>query len=152
MNAITPCLWFAGDLGDALEFYPTVFADFVVHSVNSGPAGEVYTAEFELNGQRLIALNHPSDFRFNESMSLMISCADQAEVDHYWDGLIQGGKPSQCGWLVDRFGLSWQVVPTRLHDLLNDPDPARAQAAMNSMLSMTRLDIATLEAAAASAG
>ncbi|GGF33654.1 VOC family protein [Williamsia phyllosphaerae] len=149
MASITPSLWFNEDLEEALELYTSVFPDTTVHGVNrSSEDGPVLSAEFELVGQRFMALNYPSDFRFTEAVSLVISCADQAEVDHYWDQLVVGGEESQCGWLRDRFGLSWQIVPTRLYELLSDPDPARANGAIQAMLQMQKIVIADLEAGA----
>ncbi|MBJ7288779.1 VOC family protein [Williamsia sp.] len=149
MASITPSLWFNENLEEALELYTSVFADATVHGVNrSSPDGPVLSAEFELAGQRFMALNYPSDFRFTEAASLVISCADQAEVDHYWDQLVVGGEESQCGWLKDRFGLSWQIVPKRLYELLSDPDPTRANGAMQAMLQMRKIVVADLEAGA----
>ncbi len=153
MASITPSLWFAEDLEEALELYTAVFPDAKVHGVNrQSDSGPLLSAEFELNGQRFTALNYKSGFRFTEAVSFVISCADQAEVDHYWDRLVVGGEESQCGWLKDRFGLSWQIVPKRLYELLSDPDPARGSGAMQAMLGMQKLIVADLEAGADSAG
>ncbi|MGI8532358.1 MAG: VOC family protein, partial [Geodermatophilaceae bacterium] len=110
--------------------------------------GSVMTVAFTLDGQDYVALNGGPDFRFTEAVSFQISCASQEEVDHYWDALSAGGQEGPCGWLKDRFGLSWQVVPTRLSELLSDPDPERAARAMQAMLAMSRIDIAELERAA----
>jgi predicted 3-demethylubiquinone-9 3-methyltransferase (glyoxalase superfamily) len=116
----------------------------------AGPreAGSVMTVEFELDGEPFVALNGGPDFTFNEALSLEIACADQAEVDHYWSKLSEQGEEGPCGWLKDRYGLSWQVVPTVMNDLIKDPDPARAQRAMAAMLGMKKLDVAALVAAA----
>jgi predicted 3-demethylubiquinone-9 3-methyltransferase (glyoxalase superfamily) len=146
---ITPFLWFDDDLGDALELYGRVFPDFVVHE--KGMAGDaVFTATFECNGQRFQAMNAGPQFPFTEAVSFMILCEDQEETDHYWYGLLaDGGVESQCGWLKDRFGLSWQVTPKRLLELNGDPDPERARASMAAMMTMQRIMIADLEAAVA---
>jgi predicted 3-demethylubiquinone-9 3-methyltransferase (glyoxalase superfamily) len=108
----------------------------------------VLTVDFELDGQPYTAINGGPHFTFNEAISLLINCADQDEVDYYWDKLLEGGEPSQCGWLKDKFGLSWQVVPTGMGDLMADPDPERSQRAMKAMLGMVKLDLAALQAAA----
>ncbi|MCX6469210.1 MAG: VOC family protein [Corynebacteriales bacterium] len=148
MAAITPSLWFDDDLEAALEFYRGIFDDMTVHHV--GTAGDaVTTASFEINGQRFLAMNAGPMFPFTEAVSFTIDCVDQAEADRYYDALLDGGEQSQCGWLKDRFGLSWQIVPARLPELLADPDPARARAAMGAMMSMTRIVVADLEAAVA---
>jgi predicted 3-demethylubiquinone-9 3-methyltransferase (glyoxalase superfamily) len=154
MPRITPFLWFDGQAEDAMNFYLGIFPNSRTLEVTRcgeagpGPEGSVLVASFELDGQRFNALNGGPQFRFTEAVSFVIDCADQAQVDHYWDRLSDGGTPQQCGWLKDRFGVSWQVVPTVLPDLLGDPDPARAGRAMRAMLQMTRLDIAALRAAA----
>ena len=155
MPTITPCLWFDGTAEQAAEHYVSIFPNSAITSVSRYgpgmpfPEGTVLTVEWTLDGQPYQGINGGPQFRFNESVSFSISCADQAEVDHYWDGLLaDGGEESMCGWLKDRFGLSWQVVPTRLFTLLSDPDPARAQAAQAAMLQMRRIVVADLEAAA----
>ena len=113
------------------------------------PAGSVMTVDFELAGQRFVALNGGPDFTFNESMSFMVLCADQEEVDHFWNGLLEdGGEQSQCGWLKDRFGLSWQIVPKLFYELMSDPDSAKVQRVMTAMFGMQKLDCAALQAAA----
>ena len=150
-----PCLWFDGQAEEAAELYTRVFPNSRIESVSrspadtpSGPEGMVLTVEFTLDGQKFLALNGGPEFAFNEAVSFVIDCQGQAEVDHYWDSLIAGGgSPSMCGWLKDRFGVSWQVVPRRLHELLGGPDPAGARLATESMLQMQKLDVATLEAA-----
>jgi predicted 3-demethylubiquinone-9 3-methyltransferase (glyoxalase superfamily) len=125
MNKITPFLWFDNQLEEAMAFYTSVFPDAeILETHHTG--GQVFTARFRLAGQEFSAMNAGPQFPFTEAVSFWIDCIDQAEVDHYWDALLaDGGEPSQCGWLKDRFGLSWQVVPRRLMELTNDPDPAR---------------------------
>src|SRR3954451_4076947 len=156
MPKITPFLWFDTEAHDAAELYTSIFPNSQITDVtrygDAGPgeAGSVMTVAFELDGQRFVALNGgPQPFHFDESVSFTIDCADQAEVDHYWQALGDGGEEGPCGWLKDRFGLSWQVVPRRLIELLTDPDSGRAQRAMKAMLEMKKIDIAGLEAAAA---
>lgn len=151
---ITPCLWFDDDLEDAVAFYTAVFPNSQVLRISrygdTGPGepGSAMVAEFELDGVAFRALNGGPQFPFTEAVSFAVTCADQAEVDHYWTALGEGGEESMCGWLKDRYGLSWQIVPTRLYDLVGDTDPARAQAAMGAMLGMRRIDLAAIEAAA----
>jgi predicted 3-demethylubiquinone-9 3-methyltransferase (glyoxalase superfamily) len=151
---ITPFLWFDSEALEAAEFYASVFPNSEVTSVTRytevgpGPAGSVFTVEFQLDGQRFMGLNGGPLFTFSEAISFMITCADQAEVDYFWEKLTEGGVESQCGWLRDRYGLSWQVVPGGMEDILNDPDPERAQRAMKAMLSMQKIDVAALRAAA----
>lgn len=155
MPTITPSLWFDDDLEDAMQFYTGIFGNSSIEYVNryteAGPGtpGEVLSAGFNLEGTRFVGINGGPVFSFTEAISFLIECADQAEVDYYWDALVAGGQESQCGWLKDRFGLSWQVVPTRLYELLSDPDGARAAAATTAMLGMRKIVIADLEAAAA---
>jgi len=154
MTAITPCLWFDDRLEEAAEFYTAIFPNSSIgHLARYGEAGPgqpgtVMAGEFTLDGTTFRAINGGPMFAFSEAVSFSISCTGQAEVDYYWDSLVDGGEESMCGWLKDRFGLSWQIVPTRLHELLFDPDPARATAAQQAMLAMRRLVIADLEAAA----
>jgi predicted 3-demethylubiquinone-9 3-methyltransferase (glyoxalase superfamily) len=153
---ITPFLWFDDQAETAAEYYTSVFPNSrivgVTRSGEAGPGepGSVLTVEFELEGQRFVGLNGGRmPFAFSEAISFSVACADQSEVDHYWDTLIgDGGEASMCGWLKDRYGLSWQIVPTALPALLSDPDPARAARAMRAMLSMGKLDVAALQAAA----
>ena len=156
MKAITPCLWFDTEGEEAATFYTSVFHDSMIVDVarygDAGPrpAGTVMTVEFELNGQPFLALNGGPEHRgFSESLSFQVFCESQDEVDHYWSALSDGGEEGPCGWLKDRWGLSWQIVPSRLGELLCDPDPERAQRAMAAMLKMSKLDIAALEQAAA---
>ena len=156
MQKITPFLWFDGQAEDAARFYVSLFPDSrlerVVQSPTdtpSVPAGGVLLVEFTLAGSRYVGLNGGPGMPFTEAVSLHIDCADQAEVDRYWAALSEGGREIQCGWLQDRWGLRWQVVPTRMHELLSDPDPARARRAMEAMMGMGKLIIADLERAAA---
>ena len=155
MPAITPWLWFATEAEDAANYYVSIFPNSRVTEVSrhgdAGPGapGTVLAATFELDGTPFAALNGGTDFPFNESVSFLIDCADQSEVDHYWERLTaDGGEESRCGWLKDRYGVSWQVVPRRLNQLLGDPDPGRARRAMQAMLGMAKIDVAGLEAAA----
>jgi predicted 3-demethylubiquinone-9 3-methyltransferase (glyoxalase superfamily) len=155
MPAITPCLWFDTQGQEAAELYVSVFPNSRITNTSyygeAGPreAGTVLTVEFELDGKPFTALNGGPEFTFTEAVSFQIDCADQDEVDHYWTRLTaDGGEEGPCGWLKDRFGLSWQVVPRRLSELLTDPDPGRSQRAMRAMLGMKKLDVAALEAAA----
>lgn len=152
---ITPNLWFDGNAEEAVAFYGTVFAETKVLSIARypanapGPEGEVMTIEFELDGNRFVGINGGPQFSFDEAVSFEIACADQAEVDHYWERLTDGGEEGPCGWLKDRFGLSWQVVPAGMQQLFEDPDPSRVERAMQAMMTMTKLDVAALRAAAA---
>ena len=154
MPAQIPCLWFDGQAEAAAEIYTKVFPNSTIDEVTRygpdtpGTEGAVMTVEFTLDGTKYTGLNGGPHFTFSEAISFQIMCADQAEVDHYWTRLSEGGEESQCGWLKDRFGLSWQVVPTRMFELLHDPDADRAQRAMQAMLKMRKLDIAELERAA----
>jgi predicted 3-demethylubiquinone-9 3-methyltransferase (glyoxalase superfamily) len=150
----TTCLWFDTQAEEAATFYCEVFPDSEITArqhygeAGPGPAGSLMTVDFVLGGQRFLGLNGGPEFAFNESVSFQIHCADQAEVDHYWNTLTEGGQESQCGWCKDRFGVSWQVIPEALPQLLGDPDPGRAQRAMTAMLTMTKLDVDVLRAAA----
>jgi len=153
---LTTCLWFAEQAEEAARFYTSVFPDSRILGTTRwgeggfGPPGSVLEVTFQLAGQRFVALNG-ARVAFTEAVSLMIDCATQAEIDAMWDALVDGGVPSQCGWLVDRFGVSWQVVPTRLVELLRDPVPAKVRAVMDAMLPMQKLDLARIEAAYARA-
>ncbi|MDN4174013.1 VOC family protein [Nocardioides sp. SOB77] len=153
-TSITPCLWFDDQLEEAAEFYVSIFPNSSVGHLSrytdAGPGepGSVMAGEFVLDGIAFRGINGGPQFPFTEAVSFEISCRDQAEVDRYWEALLaDGGEESMCGWLKDRFGLSWQVVPTRLYELVSDPDPARAQAAVQAMLGMRRIVVADLEAA-----
>jgi predicted 3-demethylubiquinone-9 3-methyltransferase (glyoxalase superfamily) len=154
MSRITPFLWYDHQAEEAVNLYVSLFPNSRVTrmvrygSAGPGPEGHVMTAEFELDGQPMIALNGGPHFQFTEAVSFSVACEDQAEVDRYWDGLLAGGgKPSQCGWLKDRFGLSWQIVPKVLPSLIGDPDPEKARRATQAMLKMVKLDIAELRRA-----
>ena len=158
MQKVTPCLWFDGQAEQAASYYvsllPNSRIDRVVRSpadTPSGPAGMVLAVEFTLAGNKFSGLNGGPQFPFTEAVSFQIACDDQSEVDRLWAALSEGGSPSQCGWLKDRWGLSWQIVPKRLFQLLNDADPNRSRRAMQAMLKMRKLDIAELERAACSA-
>jgi len=146
MPTITPFLWFDNQLEEAMSFYASVFGDSAVLGT-PGPAGEVMMATFRLAGQDFMGLNGGPMYAFTPAISLFVSCEGQDEVDYFWDRLCEGGSPSQCGWLVDRFGLSWQIIPTALGRLLGDPDRERAGRVMQAMLGMVKLDIAGLQAA-----
>jgi len=148
MNKITPFLWFDDDLADALTFYTGVFPDAeVLESHDFG--GQVFVARFRIAGQEVMGMNAGPGHPHTDAFSFWIDCVDQAEVDHYWEALLAGGgTESMCGWLSDRFGVSWQVVPRRLSELMMDPDPARAKRAMDEMLTQVKIDVAALERAA----
>ena len=151
---ITPSLWFDTEAEQAANFYVSVFDNArivqITHYGDAGPrpAGTVLTVEFELNGQSFVGINGGPQFTFDEAVSFQIPCESQDEVDYFWDLLSEGGAEGQCGWLKDRFGLSWQVVPTEMGEILGDPDPARSQRAMQAMLGMAKLDVAALPRAA----
>ena len=154
MPRITPNLWFDTQGEQAAEFYVSVFPNSeitaVTHYTDAGPGveGTVLTVEFVLDGQPFLALNGGPAFTFDEAISLMIDCADQMEIDYYWDTLSEGGEEGPCGWLKDRYGLSWQVAPAGMAEMLNDPDRGRATRGMQAVLGMKKLDIAAIEAAA----
>ena len=151
---IIPNLWFDTEAEEAAGFYVSVVKNSrivtVTHYTEVGPrpAGTVMTVEFELDGQRFVGINGGPQFTFDEAVSFQITCETQDEVDYYWEGLSEGGEEVQCGWLRDRYGLSWQVVPTGMEELFADPDPERAERAMRAMLGMRKLDIAALRSAA----
>lgn len=154
MPTITPNLWFDTEALEAAEYYVSVFPNSSIGDVarytEAGPGepGTVLTVDFVLDGQPFTAINGGPMFPFTEAVSLGISCVDQAEVDHYWDALTEGGEESQCGWLKDRYGVSWQVIPRGMAEVFADPDPERARRAMQAMLGMRKLDVAALRAAA----
>ncbi len=153
MGKLTPFLWFDGRAEEAANFYVSVFENAKINSVSRygedspGDAGTVMTVSFELEGQEFIALNGGPEYTFTPAVSFSIDCKTQAEVDHFWDRLTDGGRPIQCGWLQDKFGLSWQVVPSVLPELLQDDDDAKSDAVMQAMLKMVKLDIKTLQEA-----
>lgn len=149
-----PMLWFDTQAEEAVDQYVSIFPNSKIGRVlrygpaGPGPEGTVLTIDFELDGQRFVALNGGPDFTFNESVSFVVECATQEEVDRYWDRLIDGGEPEPCGWLKDRFGLAWQIVPTALLEMQADPDPVKAQRVMEAMLKVFgKFDIAALQAA-----
>ncbi len=155
MTSISPCLWFDDDLEEAVAFYTSVFPDSTVGHLTHypdrtpGAPPRVMAGEFTIAGVTFRGINGgPDHAGFSESISFSVTCADQAEVDGYWEALSKGGRESVCGWLTDRFGLSWQIVPTRLYELVSDPDPVRSSAATEAMLGMRRIVVADLEAAA----
>jgi predicted 3-demethylubiquinone-9 3-methyltransferase (glyoxalase superfamily) len=160
-HRIAPCLWFEHQAEEAAHFYVSVFKNSKIdrvarypkagQEVHKQPPGSVMTVEFELDGQPFTALNGGPDFKFNEAVSLQVDCNDQEEVDYYWEKLSQGGDPraQQCGWLKDKYGLSWQVIPTALPDMLKDHESTEAQRAMDAMLKMKKIDIRELERAVA---
>jgi predicted 3-demethylubiquinone-9 3-methyltransferase (glyoxalase superfamily) len=154
MQKIAPCLWFDGTAEEAAHFYTSVFADSriatVMHYTDAGPGpeGKVLAITFEIEGQEFMALNGGPQFPFTPAISLFVHCSSQQEVDRYWTKLIEGGgSPWQCGWLKDRFGVSWQIVPDALGDMLRDPDKAKASRVMAAMMKMVKLDVAQLEQA-----
>jgi predicted 3-demethylubiquinone-9 3-methyltransferase (glyoxalase superfamily) len=154
LQKITPHLWYNKEAEEAARFYASVFPDSRVDRVTampsespSGPAGSVKVVEFVLFGQPFMAISAGPLDPFNHAISFVVNCDDQAEVDRYWDALLEGGTVEQCGWLKDRFGVSWQIVPTILGDLMADPDPQKARRVTDAMLKMVKLDIAALKAA-----
>ena len=156
---IRPCLWFDTEAEDAARFYTSIFKDSKLgaiarypeagQEITGKPPGSVLTVEFELHGQSFTALNGGPNFKFNESISFQIDCDDQEEVDYYWDRLSEGGDPAaqQCGWLKDKYGLSWQVVPRAIEEMINNPDKEKRERAFQAMLQMKKLDIAELRRA-----
>lgn len=155
MDQLTPCLWFDTQAEEAANYYVGIFENSKISTVSrygeAGPGtpGSVMVVDFELNGQPFTALNGGPEFTFSEAISFQVYCESQEEVDRYWDQLTaDGGEESQCGWLKDKYGLSWQIVPKRLMELMNDPDEGRSGRAMQAMLTMQKIDIAAIEAAA----
>ncbi|ABD71806.1 3-demethylubiquinone-9 3-methyltransferase [Rhodoferax ferrireducens T118] len=155
MQKITPFLWFDSQAEEAMNFYVSIFRNSKVLTVNRygeagpGPRGTVMTASFLLDGQEFVALNGGPQYKFTPAISFVVNCETQAEVDDLWDKLSAGGREDQCAWLQDKFGVSWQIVPRVLIELLNDPDPAKAQRVMAAMMKMKKIDIAALQRAAA---
>ena len=151
---ITPNLWFDTEAEEAASFYTSVFRNSSIVNVTRyteagpRPAGMVMTVEFELDGQRFVGINGGPEFKFDEAISFQITCETQDEIDYYWERLSERGEDGPCGWLKDRYGLSWQVVPTGMQELFADPDPERARRAMQAMLGMRKLDVAALRSAA----
>jgi predicted 3-demethylubiquinone-9 3-methyltransferase (glyoxalase superfamily) len=157
MRDITPFLWFDTEAEEAAQFYVSVFPSSRIVDVSRygsagpRPEGMVMTVTFELDGQKFTALNGGPNYTFNEAVSFFVSCDTQEEVDHFWSTLSDGGEEGPCGWLKDRFGVSWQVIPTRLSELLGDPDREKAQRVMSAMLSMRKIEVDALERAAEAA-
>jgi predicted 3-demethylubiquinone-9 3-methyltransferase (glyoxalase superfamily) len=154
MQKITPFLWFDGKAEEAANFYTSIFKDSKVGAVRRygdagpGPKGSAMTVSFQLEGQEFVGLNGGPQFKFNEAISFFVNCETQQEVDYFWSKLLEGGQESQCGWLKDKYGVSWQIIPAALMKLLGDPEPAKAQRVMKAMLQMRKIDVAQLEAAA----
>ena len=155
MQKITPCLWFDSQAEDAMKFYTSIFKNSKIGRVTRygdagpGPKGTAMSATFELEGQEFMALNGGPQFKFSPAISFFVNCKTQEEVDELWEKLSAGGKTERCGWLTDKFGLSWQVIPTILGELLRDKDPAKSQRVMKAMLQMDKIDIAALKRASA---
>jgi len=158
MQKITPCLWFDGRAEEAMRFYTSIFKNSKVGAVTRygegmpGKKGSVMTATFEIEGQEFMGLNGGPDFKFSEAISFVVNCKTQEELDYYWGKLLEGGAPSQCGWLKDKFGVSWQVVPTVLPEMLKSGDAAKTQRVMEAIMKMVKLDIKTLTEAYEGAG
>jgi predicted 3-demethylubiquinone-9 3-methyltransferase (glyoxalase superfamily) len=153
MQKITPFLWFDGQAEEAAKFYTSIFRNSKIESVarfpegSPAPAGMVMTVAFRLDGQEFVALNGGPNFKFNEAISFVVNCETQEEVDEFWEKLSAGGKEVQCGWLQDKYGVSWQIVPTILFKLLQDRDPEKSKRVMQAMLQMVKLDIKRLQEA-----
>ncbi len=157
MQGLVPCLWFDSNAEEAVSFYVSVFRDAKIlatarysqeaSEAAGRPAGSVMTVSFQLRGQEFLALNGGPVFSFTPAVSFMVSCKDQAEIDHFWNALSEGGEPGQCGWLTDKYGVSWQIVPDALESLVGGPDKAGAERAMGALLKMTKLELAELERA-----
>ena len=154
MQKITPFLWYAKEAEEAARFYCSIFPDSRIGRVTtmrsespSGPPGSVKVVDFALFGQRFTAMTAGPLDPFNHAISFVVNCADQAEVDRYWNALLDGGSAEQCGWLRDRYGVAWQIVPSRLAELMSDPDPARSRRVSDAMLKMVKIDLAAIEAA-----
>jgi predicted 3-demethylubiquinone-9 3-methyltransferase (glyoxalase superfamily) len=153
MQKITPFLWFDSNAEEAVEFYTSIFKNSKIGMMTRygdegpGPAGAVMVASFQLDGQDFLALNGGPLFKFTEAISFVVDCETQEEIDHFWDRLSEGGAPSQCGWLKDKFGVSWQIVPNIIPKLMQDPDVTRTARVMQAVMQMTKIDIATLQRA-----
>jgi predicted 3-demethylubiquinone-9 3-methyltransferase (glyoxalase superfamily) len=153
MQKISPFLWFDNEAEEAMNHYVSIFKNSKAGSITRygdagpGPKGSVMTASFELEGQQFTALNGGPQFKFTEAVSFVVSCETQEEVDRLWDKLSEGGQTQQCGWLKDKFGLSWQIVPSVLIEMMKDPDPQKSQRVMEAMLQMTKIEIARLKQA-----
>jgi predicted 3-demethylubiquinone-9 3-methyltransferase (glyoxalase superfamily) len=153
MQKITPCLWFDGNAEEAMNLYVSLFKNSSIEGVTRygedgpGPEGSIMAGTFVLNGQEFMVLNDRPDFKFTEAVSLFVNCESQAEVDNLWEKLSSGGEKGRCGWLKDKFGLSWQIIPTALPEMLQDEDPEKAGRVLQAMLRMDKIDIATLKRA-----
>lgn len=157
MQKIAPCLWFKGNAEEAVNFYTSIFKDSKVVSmsrygesgskVSKMPKGSVMTMSFQLNGQEFVVVNSEPDFPFTPAISFIVHCQTQAEVDYYWDKLADGGEYQQCGWLTDKFGVSWQIVPVEIGEMLSGSDPIKSERVMKTLLKMRKLDIAALKRA-----
>jgi len=153
LQKITPFLWFDNQAEEAARFYTSVFPNSAIRAISRysdagpGPKGSVMTVSFDLDGQQFVALNGGPHFHFTEAVSFVVNCEDQREVDAYWEKLLEGGQESQCGWLKDKFGLSWQIVPIRMFEMLEDSESEGTQRAFKAMLKMKKLDLPTLEKA-----
>jgi len=148
MKKITPFLWFDTQAEEAMNFYVSLFKSSKVNNISRGPDGRVFLVSFELDGHEFMGLNAGPQFKFNEAVSMYVDCEDQAEVDYFWNAFTaDGGEESMCGWLKDKYGLSWQIVPKQLGRLVNDPDPEKSQRVMNAMLNMRKIIVADLERA-----
>ena len=155
MQKISPFLWFDNQAEEAAHFYTSIFKDASIGNISRygaggpGPEGAVMVISFKLAGQEFTALNGGPQFKFTEAISLMVSCETQEEIDYYWEQLSAGGKESQCGWLKDKYGLSWQIIPANMGKLMSNKDPEKAARTMQAMMQMSKLDIAALEQAQA---
>lgn len=148
MKKITPYLWFDTQAEDAMNFYVSLFENSKVNNVSRGPDGRAFIVSFELDGQEFMGLNAGPQFKFNESISMYVNCEDQTEVDYFWNALIaDGGEESMCGWLKDKYGLSWQIIPKQLGELMGDPNPVKAQSVTQAMLQMKKIIVADLQKA-----
>ena len=148
MKKITPFLWFDTQAEEAMNFYCSIFKNSKVNNISRGPDGKAFIVSFELEGQEFMALNAGPEFKFNESISLYVDCEDQAEVDYFWNALTtDGGEESMCGWLKDKYGLSWQIIPKQLGELMGDPDPEKAKRVRDAMLRMRKIIVADLQKA-----
>ena len=148
MKKITPFLWFDTEAEEAMNFYVSVFKNSKVNNISRGPDGKAFTVSFELDGQEFIGLNAGPQFKFNEAISMFVNCEDQAEVDDLWNRLTaDGGEESMCGWLKDKYGLSWQIIPKQLGELMGDPDPVKSKRVVNAMLKMHKIVVADLQKA-----
>lgn len=148
MKKITPFLWFDTQAEEAMNFYVSMFKNSRVNNISRGPDGRAFIVSFELDGQEFMGLNAGPEFKFNEAVSMYVNCEDQAEVDYFWSALTaDGGEESMCGWLKDKYGLSWQIVPKQLGELMGDPDPEKSKHVMDAMLKMQKIIVADLQEA-----